>query len=75
MHRHFSIIVMCVAGSYLPVARVSTPVVSVVLDSRCDVLGGTSLVSAVCSSIVASEDHLSSSGMYSTLYFGGWASV
>ena len=69
MHRHFSIIVMCVAGSYLPVARVSTPVVSVVLDSICHVLGDTSLVSAMCSSIVAPEDQLSSCGMYSTLFW------
>ena len=66
---HFSLIVMFVVGSYLPVAGVSTPVVSVVLDSRCHVLGGTSLVSAVCSSIIAPEDHPSSCGMYSTLYF------
>ena len=66
---------MCVAGSYLPVARVSTPVVSVALDSICHVLGDTSLVPAMCSSIVAPEDQLSSCGMYSTLYFGGWASL
>ena len=75
VHRHFSLIVMCVAGSYLPVTGVSTPVVSVVLDSRCHVLGSISLVSAVCSSTVAYEDHLSSCGVYSTLYFGGWASL
>ena len=36
---------MCVAVAYLPVAGVSTPVVSVVLDSRCHVLGGEDLSS------------------------------
>ena len=70
VHRHFSLIEMCVAVSYLPVAGVSTPVVSVVLDSRCHVLGGrTSLVLAMCSSIVAPEDLPSSCGM-STLAVG-----
>ena len=66
---------MCVAGSYLSVAGVSTPVVAVVLDSRFHVVGGSSLVLAVCSSIVAPENHLSSCGVYSTLSFGGWASL
>ena len=70
VHRHFSLIEMCVAVSYLPVAGVSTPVVSVVLDSRCHVLGGiTSLVLAMCSSIVAPEDLPSSCGV-STLAVG-----
>ena len=43
---------------------------SVVLDSRYDIWGGgTSLVLAVCSSLVAPEGQLSNCGMYSTLWF------
>ena len=56
-------------SSYLPVAGMSTLVVAVALHSRCDVQEGldTSLVTALCSSLLVPESQLSSCGMYSTL--------
>ena len=70
VHGHFSLIVMCGAGSYLPVAGVSILVVAVVSHSRCDIWDGcSSLVTVVCSSLVAHGDQLSSCCMYSDLWF------
>ena len=60
---------MCGAGSYLPVAGVSTLVVAVVLHSRCDVQEGLgiSLFTVLCSSLFVPEAQLSSCGMHSAL--------
>ena len=69
VHGHFSLIVMCEAGSYLPVAGVSTLVVVVILHSRCDIWDGGSLVAVMCSSLIAPGDQLSSCCMYSALWF------
>ena len=71
VHGHFSLIMMCGAGSYLPVAGGSTLVAAVVLHSRCDVQEGlgNSLVTALCSSLFVPVGQLSSCGMHSTLSF------
>ena len=69
---NFPLIVMCVEGSYLPVAGVSSLVLWVVLHCSGDVWqvgGGTSPVSVVCSSLVGPEGQLSSCDMYSALQF------
>ena len=68
MQGNFPLIVMCVEGSYLPVAGVSSLVLWVVLHCSGDVWqvgGGTSPVSVVCSSLVGPEGQLSSCDMYS----------
>ena len=71
VHGHFSLIMMCGADFYLPVARVSILVVAVVLHSICDIQEGlcTSLVIALCSSLFVPEGQLPSCSMYSTLSF------
>ena len=70
VHGHFSLIVMCGEGLYLPVAGVSSLILWVVLHSSGNVWhvgGGTSPVSVVCFSLVVPEGQLSSYDMYSAL--------
>ena len=68
VHGHFSLIVMCGEGLYLPVAGMSTLIVVVVLQSSFDVWwGGVAPFHFGGVLLLLPEGQLSSCSMYSTL--------